>query len=75
MVSSAKRAISLKSFLRFSGCGMHSKQSVKANIKTSNIAISGINAAQIHSPSVKELDPCTITNYIDIAYKTEPLKQ
>ena len=55
MVSLAKRGISSAHFLR-RGC-RGSKQSEKANIKTSNIAISGINAAQIRSPIVKELDP------------------
>lgn len=66
MVSLARRATSSKPYPSFLGLGLHSKQSAIANIKTSNMPTNGINAAQMRSPTVKELDPCSTTNHIHI---------
>ena len=61
MVSLAKRAISSKRFQQFwRRGGLHSKQPLKANVRHSNMAISGVHATLTRSHIVKELDPCTI---------------
>lgn len=73
MVSLARRDTSSKPYPLFLGLGLHPKQSAIANIKTSIIPRNGINATQIRSPTVKELDLCSTTNHIHIAYYKKAL--